>query len=265
MPVPTAVLLLGILCAPHAWGQKNKKPENPIEKIESEANFDPNQFAGKWFLVGVASECDYLKESNHRVEATIIQVSPSKAAKGAGSLSVSTFRKLDGICWEIKQEYQQNKAKGKFILKGLYMHLFLHTVTRGWGLMGLTPRPFMRTARGYKGQLDVVVGETDHQSYAILYYQRQRKITVKLYARKATVGDDIIRRYEERVSKMGIDMEFIYYFPTYGFCEQADQFHILNGKSEIALKNSCLSCDLSTLSMGYIYQQPFILILINSH
>ncbi|XP_075435220.1 complement component C8 gamma chain isoform X2 [Ascaphus truei] len=200
MPVPTAVLLLGILCAPHAWGQKNKKPENPIEKIESEANFDPNQFAGKWFLVGVASECDYLKESNHRVEATIIQVSPSKAAKGAGSLSVSTFRKLDGICWEIKQEYQQNKAKGKFILK----------------------------ARGYKGQLDVVVGETDHQSYAILYYQRQRKITVKLYARKATVGDDIIRRYEERISKMGIDMEFIYYFPTYGFCEQADQFHILN-------------------------------------
>lgn len=31
------------------------------------------------------------------------------------------------------------------------------------------------------GQVDVVLGETDYQNYAILYYLRRNKITLKLY------------------------------------------------------------------------------------
>ncbi|KAM4662109.1 complement component C8 gamma chain [Discoglossus pictus] len=198
-----ALLFFALLGASNVLGQRGKKPESPIEKITTQSNFDQNQFAGKWFLVAVASECNYLKENNHQVEPTIIQASITKNAKTPKAeehLAISTFRKLDGICWEIKHEYLQTKAKGRYILK----------------------------ARGYRGQLDAVVGETDYRSYAIVYYQRQRKITVKLYARTATVSDDITNKYEDHVSKLGIDMEFIYYFPTYGFCESADQFHILN-------------------------------------
>ncbi|XP_053551305.1 complement component C8 gamma chain [Bombina bombina] len=200
MSVHTAILIFAIFCAPCALAQKGKKPEiNPIDKIASQANFNLNQFAGKWYLVAVASECNYLKENNHEVEATIIKTSVSKGIKEVEHLAVSTFRKLDGICWEIRQEYQHNKNKGRFVVK----------------------------ARGSRGKLDVVIAETDYQKYAIIYYQRQRKITIKLYARTAAVTDDITRRYEQLVSQQGIDMEFIYYFPTYGYCETADQFHIL--------------------------------------
>lgn len=37
------------------------------------------------------------------------------------------------------------------------------------------------TGKGYMGQVDVVLGETDYQNYAILYYLRRNKITLKLY------------------------------------------------------------------------------------
>ena len=29
--------------------------------------------------------------------------------------------------------------------------------------------------------IDIVIGETDYSSYAIMYYQKQGKVTVKLY------------------------------------------------------------------------------------
>ncbi|KAM4697168.1 complement component C8 gamma chain [Rhinophrynus dorsalis] len=212
MSATVAALILILLCTPHALGQKNKKREDPIEKIQPLASFDPRQFAGKWYLLSVSSECNYLKLNNHRVEATIMKVSPSKNKKGQDRMLVSTFRNMDAICWEIKHEYLHNKAKGRFLLK----------------------------ARGYGMSVDIVVAETDYQNYAILYYQRMRKITVKLYGRKTSVTDDIYRKFDEHVTKQGFDLELIYPFPTYGFCEEANEFHILNGKN-------CLKLFLSTV------------------
>ncbi|XP_078498212.1 complement component C8 gamma chain [Lissotriton helveticus] len=198
----TGALLLLLLQISGSCGQKRgaknpKKPENPIEKVQAKDNFSPAQFAGKWFLIGVASKCEYLKENNFRVEATTIVVTPDP--KDAKSLPISTFRKLDGICWDIRHKYQQTGAPGRYSLK----------------------------VRGYKSNVDVVVGETDYSTYAVLYFQKQRTITVKLYARSATVASLIIEKYEQRAKEQGIEEDFIYYFPKYGFCESADQFHIL--------------------------------------
>lgn len=36
-------------------------------------------------------------------------------------------------------------------------------------------------ARGAKGAVDVVVGDTDYQSFAILYLEQARRLSVKLY------------------------------------------------------------------------------------
>ncbi|CAH2291471.1 complement component C8 gamma chain, partial [Pelobates cultripes] len=110
-------------------------------------------FAGQWYLLSVASECNYLKANNHRVEATTIKAARSTKPRETENLLVHTLRKMDGICWEIKQQYRKNKINGRFILK----------------------------VRGSIRQLDMVVAETDYENYAILYYQRQKKITIKLY------------------------------------------------------------------------------------
>ncbi|XP_066435813.1 complement component C8 gamma chain [Eleutherodactylus coqui] len=199
MSPPRVLLIILILGAPpYTCGQRNTKPS---DKMQGLATFKLQQFSGKWHLLSVASECNYLKTNNHRLEATMIQASPSKNARGEETMAVSTFQKLDGICWEIKHSYVPiRSAKGRFTLK----------------------------AQGYAGSVDMVVGDTDYQNYAILYYQRRNKITLKLYGRKTSVSDEIYRKFDDLTVKQGIDLQYIYPFPSYGFCESADQFHILN-------------------------------------
>uniref|UniRef100_A0A452HDR9 Lipocalin/cytosolic fatty-acid binding domain-containing protein n=1 Tax=Gopherus agassizii TaxID=38772 RepID=A0A452HDR9_9SAUR len=157
---------------------------NPLSpRAQLRGTHEPNtHFSGKWFLVGVASKCDYLREYNHQLEATTMAVSASEGK----SLAISTFRKLDGVCWEIKQQYRSTKAQGRFLLK----------------------------SRG--SNMDVVVGETDYSSYAILYYQKLRKISIKLFGRSVRVSDAIVGKFEQRITEMNMSEDFTYYFPTYG-------------------------------------------------
>ncbi|XP_009070918.1 PREDICTED: complement component C8 gamma chain, partial [Acanthisitta chloris] len=148
------------------------------------------QLTGKWFLVGMASRCTYLAEHSHQLEATVVTVT----VPDGKSLDISTFRKLDGICWEIKQHYVPATA----------------------------PRHHSRS------KVEMVVGEMDPSSYAILYYQKDRSISVKLYGRTSRVSDPVAERFEQRIKDVGLSEDMTYYFPTYGFCDSADEFHILN-------------------------------------
>ncbi|XP_034986152.2 complement component C8 gamma chain isoform X3 [Zootoca vivipara] len=166
------VLLLPLLLAAPGAAQGPKKrpaPENPIDKIDVQANFDLGQFAGKWFLVGVASQCSYLSENSHRLEATNLVVSVG-GPSSQGSLLVSTFRPLDGVCWNIQQTYFPTKIPGRFLLKG----------------------------------------------------------------RAIRVNDAVTAKFEQRVTGLGLNEDTTYYFPVYGFCDSADQFHILNDIKVVA-------------------------------
>ncbi|KFQ63876.1 Complement component C8 gamma chain, partial [Pelecanus crispus] len=154
------------------------------------------QLTGRWFLVGVASRCSYLAEHSHQLEATAVTVT----ILDGQSLAISTFRKLDGMCWEIKQRYLPVQAHGRFLLKG----------------------------RGYASKVDIVVGETDHSNYAILYYEKGQSISVKLYGRTSQVSDAVADKFERHVRAVGLSEDVTYYFPTYGFCDSADEFHILD-------------------------------------
>ncbi|XP_023793786.1 complement component C8 gamma chain isoform X3 [Cyanistes caeruleus] len=122
------------------------------------------QLSGKWFLVSMASQCSYLLEHSHQLEATTVTIT----ILDGQSLAISTFRKLDKMCWEIRQHYLPAQAPGHFLLKG----------------------------HRKSSKVDVVVGEADPSNFIILYYQKGRSISVKLY----------------------------------GFCDSADEFHILDGE-----------------------------------
>ncbi|GAB0198313.1 complement component C8 gamma chain isoform X2 [Grus americana] len=198
-----ALLLFGLLLtAPQGLGQgpgrrqRPSPPQSPLEKVAAQRELSLPQLAGRWFLVGMASRCRYLAEHSHRLEATAVTLT----VLDGQSLAISTFRKLDGMCWEIRQRYLPAQAHGRFLLKG----------------------------RGYGGKVDVVVGETDHNSYAILYYQKGRSISVKLYGRSSQVSDAVAEKFEQHVRAVGLSEDVTYYFPTYGFCDSADEFHILD-------------------------------------
>ncbi|KAM4647470.1 complement component C8 gamma chain isoform 2-T2 [Amazona ochrocephala] len=187
-----ALLLLALLlAAPPGLGQgpgRRRRPPPPQSLLE--------KLAGRWFLVGMASRCSFLADHSHRLEATAMTVTIGDGQ----SLDVSTFRKLDRMCWEIRQRYLPAQAHGHFLLKG----------------------------RGHGSKVDMVVGETDHSSYAILYYQKGRSISVKLYGRSSQVSDAVIDKFEQRLRAVGLSEDMTYYFPTYGFCDSADEFHILD-------------------------------------
>ncbi|NWX30995.1 CO8G protein, partial [Notiomystis cincta] len=144
------------------------------------------QLSGKWFLVGTASRCSYLAEHSHQLEATMVTMTTLDGQ----SLAVSTFRKLDRICWEIRQHYLPTQAPGRFLLKG----------EGDWK----------------NSKVDVLVGEADPSSFVILYYEKGRSISVKLYGRTSLVSDAVVDKFEQRVRAVGLSEDVTYYFPTYG-------------------------------------------------
>ncbi|NXD30016.1 CO8G protein, partial [Spelaeornis formosus] len=142
------------------------------------------QLSGKWFLVSMASRCSYLAEHSHQLEATAMAVT----VLDGQSLTISTFRKLDRICWEVRQHYLPDQVLGRFLLKG----------------------------EGDCSKVDVVVSEADPSSFLILCYQKGRSISVKLYGRTSLVSDAIMDKFEQRVRAVGLSEDVTYYFPTYG-------------------------------------------------
>ncbi|XP_012929264.1 complement component C8 gamma chain isoform X1 [Heterocephalus glaber] len=200
-----AALLLTLLLASGSLGQRVRRPPrplSPISTIQPQANFDARQFAGKWLLVAVASTCRYLQEQGHRAEATALHATPQVAA-----MAVSTFRKLDGICWQVLQLYRDTGVPGRFLVP----------------------------AQGARGPVHMVVAETDYQDFAVLYLERAQQLSVKLYgalsaARSLPVGDSALSVFEQWVRSANLTEEQTLFFPVYGFCESTDQFHVLNSE-----------------------------------
>jgi len=133
--------------------------------------------------VAVASSCRFLQEQGHRAEATLLRV----AAQGA-AVAVSTFQKLDGICWQVRQLYSDTGVPGRFLLQ----------------------------ARGARRAVGVVVGETDYQGFAVLYLEQKRRLSVKLYTRSFPASDSALSAFEQGTQRANLTEDHILFFPKYG-------------------------------------------------
>uniref|UniRef100_A0A3B5LKX7 Complement component 8, gamma polypeptide n=1 Tax=Xiphophorus couchianus TaxID=32473 RepID=A0A3B5LKX7_9TELE len=162
-----------------------KKPKvEPIDSTPPTQNIDIQQITGKWYLLNTASKCSYLIKHGTKVEPTVMTLTgPSDQ-----TLSVSTKTRHNHQCWEILQEYHLTSTPGKLTLKGT--------------------RPELNT--------DIVIGETDYTTYAVLYYQKLGKVTVKLYSRSVDdLSEPMLTKFEQLADKHGMGLAYLFPFPTY--------------------------------------------------
>ncbi|XP_054478948.1 complement component C8 gamma chain [Anoplopoma fimbria] len=188
----------GAVSRPRPTRRPYKKPTvNPIDLSPAAQNINIQQMAGTWYLLNTASKCSYLMNHGTKVEPTVMTLSLSTDQ----TLSVSTKTRHSHQCWEILQVYNETPTPGKLKLKG--------------------NRPELDT--------EIVIGETDYNSYAIMYYQKRGKITMKLYGRSVdNLSEPMLTKFEQLAEKQGLGLAYLFPFPTYSHCGTVDQDHVIN-------------------------------------
>lgn len=180
--------------------RRKKKEETVAPIVPPDLNIDINQMLGKWYLLNVASKCPYLKEPGNKVEATTMTLQrPTTGAEQ--KLSVITTTRHNHQCWEIHQEYDLTPNSGYFIIKG--------------------ENPQLNTK--------VTVMDTDYTSYAILVYEKRKKITMKLYARSvATLHEPMLKKFDDAAAQKNIGMAFLFPPHITSHCDEVDEDHVIN-------------------------------------
>eukprot|EP00070_Physeter_catodon_P035813 XP_028342707.1 complement component C8 gamma chain isoform X1 [Physeter catodon] len=203
MLTPRTASLLTLLLAVGSLGQRAQRPPrppSPISTVQPKANFDAQQFSGTWFLVAVASSCRSLQEQGHRAEATTLHVTPQGAA-----MAVSTFRKLP--------RRPRGGGRGR---RGDGLPRLRHPVPgAGAAAVGEAVRPAPRAP----------CPPSPHPPSG-----RPGAPCVPHAARSLPVSESFLSVFEQRVQGANLTEDHTLFFPKYGFCEAADQFHVLDGE-----------------------------------
>ncbi|KAM9337220.1 complement component C8 gamma chain [Symphorus nematophorus] len=188
----------GAVSRPRPQRRPPKKPKvAPIDLTPPAQNIDLQRMTGTWYLLNTASKCSYLINHGSAVEPTVMTI--TRSPDSDQTLSISTKTRHNHQCWEILQVYHVSPTPGKLILKGV--------------------RPELNT--------EIVIGETDY-NYAIMYYQKLGKITMKLYGRSVDhLSEPMLSKFEELAEKQNMGLAYLFPFPTYSHCGAVDQDHII--------------------------------------
>ncbi|KAM8732074.1 complement component C8 gamma chain [Acanthopagrus schlegelii] len=190
----------GAVSRPRPQRRPPKKTKvDPIDVIPSAQNIDIQRMTGIWYLLNTASKCSYLINHGTRVEPTVMNL--TRSSDSDQILSVSTKTRHNHMCWEILQVYHVSPTPSRLTLKG--------------------SRPELNT--------EIVIGETDYDSYAIMYYHKLGKITIKLYSRTVDdLSEPMLTKFEQLAAKQNLGLAFLFPFPTYSHCGAVDQDHVIN-------------------------------------
>ncbi|XP_029978953.1 complement component C8 gamma chain [Sphaeramia orbicularis] len=189
----------GAVSRPRPQRRPRKPKVAPVTVTPPVQSIDIQQMTGRWYLLNTASKCSYLIKHGTKVEPTVMTLTlPSSSNQ---TLSVSTKTRYNHQCWEILQVYDLTSTAGRLTLKGT--------------------RPELNT--------EIVIGDTDYSSYAIIYYHKRDKVTMKLYGRSVdNLSEPTLSKFEERAEQQNLGLAYLFPFPTYSHCGDVDQDHVIN-------------------------------------
>ncbi|XP_028290535.1 complement component C8 gamma chain isoform X1 [Gouania willdenowi] len=212
-----------------------KEPKvEPVDQLIPTQNINIPQMTGKWYLLNVASKCPHLIKHGTQVEPTTMTLSQSSTPDK--TLSVSTKTRHNHQCWEILQVYYLTPTSGRLILNGKFsrnhtcISRFLALIiTFCWEecfvILILSYPPGTQPGRN----TEISIKETDYTTYAIIYYRKYGKVTMKLYSRVTDdLSEPLLTKFEEQAEKQGLGLAYHFPFPTYSHCGDTDQDHIIN-------------------------------------
>ncbi|XP_010733457.3 complement component C8 gamma chain [Larimichthys crocea] len=190
----------GAQSRPRPQRRPRKKPKvEPIDVIPPAQNIDIERMTGIWYLLNTASKCSYLINHGTKVEPTVMNL--TRPADSSQTLSVSIKTRHNHQCWEILQVYDISPTPGRLTLKG--------------------PRPELNT--------DIMISDTDYDSYAVIFYQKRGQITLKLYARSTDdLSEPMLSKFEQLAEKQNLGLAYLFPFPTYSHCGAVDKDHVIN-------------------------------------
>uniref|UniRef100_A0A3B3IJV8 Complement component 8, gamma polypeptide n=1 Tax=Oryzias latipes TaxID=8090 RepID=A0A3B3IJV8_ORYLA len=201
----------GAKSRPRPQRRPKKQKVNPVDENPPASNIDIQQMTGTWYLLIASSKCPYLLKHGTNVQPTVMTLTRSSASDQI--LSVSTKTRHNHQCWEIKQEYHLSPVAGRLTLKGQLssVSFLLNDTASSWREI-LLFLPGDRPERN----TEIVIGETDYTSYAVIYYHKQGQVTVKLYSRSVeTLSEPMLTKFEQLAEKQGFGLAYHFSFPDY--------------------------------------------------
>ncbi|KAM9826952.1 complement component C8 gamma chain [Neosynchiropus ocellatus] len=184
----------GAVSRPRPQRRPSKKPKvDPIDLTPPPQNINIQQMTGTWYLLNVASKCLHLINHGTKVEPTVMTLTLQDQ-----TMLVSTKTRHNHQCWEILQMYTLTSTPGRMTLRGA--------------------RPELNT--------EIMIAETDYSSYAIISYQKQGRMTTKLYSRTVDkLSEPMLTKFETLAEKQSLGLAFLFPFPTYSHCGAVDRDH----------------------------------------
>ncbi|XP_038638072.1 prostaglandin D2 synthase a [Scyliorhinus canicula] len=159
-------------------------------EIQVQSNFDLNQFLGKWYIIGMASDARWFTSRRHKFTMSTILMKPVENDKVETILT----KVRRGKCLQIILPYRMTEQDGQFEFH----------------------------SDRWKSDNDVYVAETNYDEYALIHNiittGPEVRTLVKLYGRGKELRPDILERFRQYCLTHGLEEENIVTFPKRNEC-----------------------------------------------
>ncbi|XP_078082863.1 lipocalin-like [Mustelus asterias] len=159
-------------------------------EIQVQSHFDLEQFVGKWYIVGMASDARWFTTRKHKFTMSTILMKPAENDKVETILT----KVRRGKCLQITLPYRMTEQDGYFVFH----------------------------SDRWKCNNDVYVVETNYDEYALVHNTiikgPEVKTLVKLYGRGQELRPEILERFRQYSLAHGLEEENIVTFAKQDEC-----------------------------------------------